>query len=116
LASKANLSEEEATRIQIRVVSKLSSQPLKIIEKMVIIVLDGQKIPHNLVHLCHKNHFSSQGILGGNDFIQAVKSRTVDENKICQAAIDMKIIPSSILQDQSYLNAVKEALNSVIGN
>ncbi|MGK7936877.1 MAG: hypothetical protein AB4206_13935 [Xenococcaceae cyanobacterium] len=81
LASKTNLSEEEATRIQIRVVSKLSSQPLNIIEKMVKIVLEGQKIPHNLVDFCHKNHFSSQGIIGGNDLNQAVKSGKVDEKK-----------------------------------
>ena len=114
LSSKANLSEEEATRIQIRVVSKLSSQPLKIIEEMVRIVLEGQKIPHNLVDLCHKNYFLSQGILGGNDFNQAVKSGKVDENKICQVAINMNIISSSIFKDQSYLNAVKEALNAVI--
>ena len=81
---------------------------------MVKIVLEGQKIPHNLVDLCHKNHFSSQGILGGNDFNQAVKSGNVDEKKICQAAINMNIISSSILQDRNYLNAVKEALNDVI--
>ena len=81
---------------------------------MVKIVLEGQKIPHNLVHLCHKNHFSSQDILGGNNFQNAVKSGTVNANKICQAAINMKIMTPSFLQDKNYLNAVEEALNDVI--
>ena len=68
--------------------------------------------PRQLISLARQGRFEARGIPGYSGFFSAVRTGKVDAEKLVASAIAQNKLPSSVLQDKSYLDAVDEHLRS----
>lgn len=67
--------------------------------------------PFNLVGLAYQGYFQKQGIPGYNDLILAYQAKQITAKDIVQSAVTTNRLPSEALNDQGYINAVKNTLD-----
>lgn len=69
--------------------------------------------PFNLVHLAYQGHFRDQGIDSYSAFLSSYRTGEVSARDLVQVAIKTNRLPSSILEDEAYLDAVESQLISL---
>ncbi|BAY10094.1 hypothetical protein [Calothrix sp. NIES-2098] len=67
--------------------------------------------PFNLVGLAYQGYFQKQGIPGYNDLIVAYQAKQITAKDIVQSAVKTNRLSSDALNDQGYINAVKNTLD-----
>jgi hypothetical protein len=67
--------------------------------------------PFNLVGLAYQGYFKNQGIPGYTDLIVAYQAKQITAKDIVQSAAKTNRLSSDALNDQGYINAVKNTLD-----
>ncbi|MDZ7959578.1 MAG: hypothetical protein RMY34_17125 [Aulosira sp. DedQUE10] len=67
--------------------------------------------PFNLVGLAYQGYFEDQGIPGYTELIQAYQTKEITAKDIVRIAVNTNKLPSEALNDQGYINAVKNTLD-----
>ncbi|MCC5642964.1 hypothetical protein LC607_08440 [Nostoc sp. CHAB 5824] len=67
--------------------------------------------PFDLVGLAYQGQLKNQGIPGYSGLIQNYKTRQLTAKDIVRSAVLAKKLPSEVLNDQGYINAVKNILD-----
>ncbi|NMG08413.1 hypothetical protein DP117_16515 [Brasilonema sp. UFV-L1] len=68
--------------------------------------------PFNLVNLAYQGQLQDQGIPSYQDLISAYQAKQISAEDIVRSAVQSKKLPSQLLSDKAYLNAVKTQLDS----
>jgi hypothetical protein len=69
--------------------------------------------PFNLAYLAHEGYFEDQGLPGFNLLMTDYRSGKVTALKIVQKAVTAKILPTSFLKNQAYIDALDTQLYSL---
>ncbi|MBD2181178.1 hypothetical protein H6S82_28695 [Planktothrix sp. FACHB-1355] len=69
--------------------------------------------PFNLVYMAYQGYFEEQGIPSAQGLISAYRTGTVDAEDIVESAVKANRLPSSVMADDDYLNAVELQLRSL---
>jgi hypothetical protein len=70
--------------------------------------------PYNLVFLAYQGFLSSEGIPSAMSLIRAYRQNELSAKDLTQAAIKMNRLPTTAIQDKSYLADVKTQLDYLI--
>lgn len=68
--------------------------------------------PFNLVNLAYQGQLQDQGIPSYQDLILAYQAKQISAEDIVRSGVQSKRLPSQLLSDKGYLNAVKTQLDS----
>ncbi|MCL1467602.1 hypothetical protein [Argonema galeatum] len=69
--------------------------------------------PFNLVFMAYQGYFQEQGIPSAEGLIFAYRTGTVSAEDLVQSAVKANRLPSAIMADDEYLNAVEVQLRSL---
>ncbi|MFL9458632.1 MULTISPECIES: hypothetical protein [Nostocales] len=67
--------------------------------------------PVDLVNAAYRGQLENQGIPSYNDFHLAYRARQINAYALVKSAIQSNLLPSLVLNDQSYINAVATQLD-----
>ncbi|MDZ8189818.1 MAG: hypothetical protein RMX96_33915 [Nostoc sp. ChiSLP02] len=67
--------------------------------------------PFNLVGLAYQGYFEQQGIPGYNNLIVGYQTKEITAKDIVRSAVKTNRLPSEVLNDKGYINAVKNTLD-----
>ena len=67
--------------------------------------------PFNLVSLAYQGYFENKGIPGYSELIVAYQAKQITPKDIVRSAVNANRLPSAALNDQEYINAVKNTLD-----
>ncbi len=70
--------------------------------------------PFDLINLAYRGYFKDQGIPGYSRFILACKAQQVSAQDIVQSAVIDKKLPSQVLNNKDYVDAVRNQLDEFI--
>lgn len=74
---------------------------------------DRQTTPFNLVHLAKRGYFTAQGIPSYGAFLSAYRSGQITAEDIVKSAIEANRLSPDVLNDSSYLHAVRLQLDGL---
>jgi hypothetical protein len=72
--------------------------------------------PFDLVNLAYQGYFEKEGIPGYSDLIVSYSSKQVTAEDIIRGAVKAKRLPSQVLSDRGYINAVRTQLDAFVSN
>jgi hypothetical protein len=88
-------------------------QKVSVRQPMANLVLTNQLAPFDLAYLAYQGYLRDQGIPSSSRLIFDYKSSRIQAKDIVQAAVNANRLPSSVLADPGYLNAVNLQLMSI---
>ncbi|KAF3885185.1 MULTISPECIES: hypothetical protein [Nostocales] len=74
--------------------------------------LNAATTPFDLVNLAYQGYFEKEGIPSYNDLIVGYRSKQVSAEDIIKGAVKAKRLPSQVLSDRGYINAVRTQLDA----
>lgn len=69
--------------------------------------------PFNLVYMAYQGYFQEQGIPSAENLIFGYRTGTVTAEDLVQSAVKANRLPSAVMADDEYLNAVEVQLRSL---
>ncbi|MCC5634433.1 hypothetical protein LC593_00925 [Nostoc sp. CHAB 5844] len=72
--------------------------------------------PFNLVGLAYQGQLKNQGIPAYGSLVQAYLTRQISAKDVVRSAVLANKLPSQVLNDQEYINAVKDTLDGFARN